>query len=128
MKLVINASPLIFLAKVDAINLLSDCFDAILTLPAVVAEIGALRLPSFINVTLIRNSKVFARRCNNGSPNGTGKLQAGRGIHPVLYVFSVRVQPTMFKSFQTGRMPRPAGCRCGNALLGRGARKANRSG
>ncbi|MBK1646677.1 DUF3368 domain-containing protein [Thiocapsa imhoffii] len=51
MKLVINASPLIFLAKVDALTLLPDCFEALLIPQAVVAEIGALPLPSFIRVT-----------------------------------------------------------------------------
>ncbi|TCT22219.1 DUF3368 domain-containing protein [Thiobaca trueperi] len=71
MKLVINASPLIFLAKVDALNLLSDCFDAILTPPAVVAEIGALRLPSFINVTALSEiGSAFVR-------GAIGSLHAG---------------------------------------------------
>jgi len=50
MKLVVNASPLIFLSKVDSLSLLQACFEAILVPPAVVAE-TRLRLPTYIRVT-----------------------------------------------------------------------------
>jgi len=38
MRLVINASPLIFLSKVDSLAVLPGCFAEILVPPAVVAE------------------------------------------------------------------------------------------
>ncbi len=47
MRLVSNASPLIFLTKIDAIGLLPQCFQQILVPPAVMAEVGA-NLPDFI--------------------------------------------------------------------------------
>jgi predicted nucleic acid-binding protein len=47
MKLVSNASPLIFLAKVDLLGLLEPCFDQTLVPAGVVAEI-AMDLPDFI--------------------------------------------------------------------------------
>jgi predicted nucleic acid-binding protein len=47
MKLVSNASPLIFLAKIDLIELLQHCFHQTLVPPAVVAEVGS-DLPGFI--------------------------------------------------------------------------------
>jgi len=48
MRLVVNASPLIFLAKVDALSLLPGCFAEILVPPAVVAEVRDLVLPASI--------------------------------------------------------------------------------
>lgn len=50
MKLVVNASPLIFLSKIDSLSLLQACFEEILVPPAVVAE-TRLRLPTYIRVT-----------------------------------------------------------------------------
>jgi predicted nucleic acid-binding protein len=50
MRLVVNASPLIFLAKVGTLSLLNDCFEEILTPPAIVSEVGTLRLPEFVRV------------------------------------------------------------------------------
>lgn len=47
MRLVINAGPLIFLAKIDLLSLLRNCFSQVLVPPAVVAETG-LNLPDFI--------------------------------------------------------------------------------
>jgi len=49
-RLVVNASPLIFLDKVDGLSLLCDCFEEILVPPAVASEIGALRLPDSIRI------------------------------------------------------------------------------
>ncbi|MCU0836313.1 MAG: DUF3368 domain-containing protein [Chromatiaceae bacterium] len=50
MKLVTDASPLIFLAKIDGLALLEGCFAEVLVPPAVVAE-ARLRLPDFIRRT-----------------------------------------------------------------------------
>lgn len=47
MRLVANASPLIFLTKIDLLPLLRSCFSQVLAPPAVVAETG-LDLPDFI--------------------------------------------------------------------------------
>jgi predicted nucleic acid-binding protein len=46
-RIVSNASPLIFLAKIDALGLLQQCFSHVLAPPAVFAETG-LDLPDFI--------------------------------------------------------------------------------
>lgn len=50
MKLVTDASPLIFLAKIDGLALLEACFAEVLVPPAVVEE-ARLRLPDFIRRT-----------------------------------------------------------------------------
>ncbi len=71
MTLVINASPLIFLSKVDRLFLLRDCFEVTLTPPAVVAEIGTVRLPAFIQITpLSEIGSAFVR-------GALGSLHAG---------------------------------------------------
>lgn len=49
MRLVINASPLIFLSKVGSLTVLPGCFSEILVPPAVVAE-ARLILPPFVQV------------------------------------------------------------------------------
>lgn len=53
MRLVTNASPWIFLAKVDLLSLLPSCFSQVLAPPAVVAETG-LDLPYFIECRTFR--------------------------------------------------------------------------
>lgn len=50
MRLVTNTSPLIFLAKIDALPLLHDCFAEILAPPAVGKE-TRLSLPPFVRRT-----------------------------------------------------------------------------
>ena len=47
MRIVTNASPLIFLTKIDSLGLLQLCFSGVLVPPAVVAETG-LDLPDFV--------------------------------------------------------------------------------
>lgn len=47
MKLVSNASPLIFLTKIDALGWLQQCFQPTIVPSAVVAEVG-MELPDFI--------------------------------------------------------------------------------
>ena len=47
MRIVTNASPLIFLAKIDSLGLLQRCFARVLVPPAVVVE-TRLELPDFI--------------------------------------------------------------------------------
>ncbi|MBK1630227.1 hypothetical protein CKO31_05600 [Thiohalocapsa halophila] len=47
MKIVTNASPLIFLSKIDSLGLLQQCFSDVLAPPAVLAETG-LKLPDFV--------------------------------------------------------------------------------
>lgn len=49
MKLVLNTSPIIFLSKIDCLNLLADCADSIITPSAVVDELQEYNLPAFIN-------------------------------------------------------------------------------
>jgi predicted nucleic acid-binding protein len=46
-RIVTNASPVIFLTKIDSLGLLQQCFSRVLVPPAVVAETG-LDLPDFI--------------------------------------------------------------------------------
>ena len=71
MTLVVNASPLIFLSKVDALALLPGCFTKILVPPAVVKEIGNLPLPPFIrSVELSAESKAYIQ-------GAMGRLHAG---------------------------------------------------
>ena len=47
MRIVTNASPLIFLMKIDSLGLLQGCFSQVLVPPAVLAETG-LDFPDFI--------------------------------------------------------------------------------
>lgn len=61
MRLVTNASPWIFLAKIDCLSLLPTCFSQVLAPPAVVAETG-LDLPDFIECrTLSEVGDAFVR-------------------------------------------------------------------
>lgn len=53
MKVVSNASPLIFLSKLGELNLLAQCFDEVHIPLAVRAEIGDLDLPNFVQITPI---------------------------------------------------------------------------
>jgi len=48
MKVVTNTSPLIFLSKLDALELLTECFSSITTPNAVINELKGLDLPEFI--------------------------------------------------------------------------------
>jgi predicted nucleic acid-binding protein len=50
MKLVSNTSPLIFLGKLDALPLLSECFAEVYIPQAVQHELGDLNLPGTIRV------------------------------------------------------------------------------
>lgn len=71
MKLVVNASPLIFLDKVGGMPLLCDCFEEILVPPAVVSEIGTLRLPERIRAKALSTAgSAFVR-------GAVGSLHAG---------------------------------------------------
>lgn len=47
MRLVTNTSPLIFLAKIDALSLLQECFSDVLAPPSVLEE-SRLNLPGFV--------------------------------------------------------------------------------
>lgn len=53
MKVVSNASPIIFLSKLGELDLLQQCFDEVHIPEAVKTEIGAIALPDFIQVTSI---------------------------------------------------------------------------
>ncbi len=53
MNVVSNASPIIFLSKLDALDLLQQCFNKIEIPQAVSQEIGELALPSYITITPI---------------------------------------------------------------------------
>ncbi len=53
MKVVSNTSPLIFLAKLQALPLLHQCFDEIYISQAVQRELGDLTLPKTIQCTAI---------------------------------------------------------------------------
>ncbi len=71
MKLVVNASPLIFLDKVGGLPLLCDCFEKTLVPPAVVSEIGTLRLPQQLRVKALSTAgSAFVR-------GAVGSLHAG---------------------------------------------------
>lgn len=52
-KVVSNASPLIFLSKLGELDLLSRCFEDVHIPRAVKAEVGDLVLPGFIQITAI---------------------------------------------------------------------------
>jgi len=56
MKLVSNASPIIFLSKLNAANLLTDCFESIFIPEAVQSELGNLAIPSSIQTQNISPS------------------------------------------------------------------------
>lgn len=53
MKVVSNASPIIFLSKLDALDLLPQCFNKIEVPVAVNQELGELALPPYITITPI---------------------------------------------------------------------------
>jgi predicted nucleic acid-binding protein len=60
-RLVINASPLIFLSKVDSLAVLPGCFSEILVPPAVVAEVRLI-LPPFVQLAEVSDlGKAFVR-------------------------------------------------------------------
>ena len=56
MKVVSNASPIIFLSKINAANLLSDSFESVLIPEAVRFELGSLTLHSGIQTKKISTS------------------------------------------------------------------------
>jgi predicted nucleic acid-binding protein len=53
MRVVSNASPLIFLSKLEAVDLLSHCFSSVTIPEAVKSEVGAIYLPESIGVTAV---------------------------------------------------------------------------
>jgi predicted nucleic acid-binding protein len=53
MKVVSNTSPLLFLSKIDALELLNQCFHEIFVPQAVVVELGNLILPSYIKTVAL---------------------------------------------------------------------------
>lgn len=71
MRVVSNASPLIFLSKLGELDLLAQCFADISIPQAVQAEVGDLPLPTFVQVKTISE---FGRHYVSGS---LGALHAG---------------------------------------------------
>ncbi len=53
MKVVSNTSPIIFLSKIEALDLLPQCFDQVMIPPSVSNELGDLLLPKYIQYTKI---------------------------------------------------------------------------
>lgn len=53
MKVVSNASPLIFLSKLEAVDLLNECFSSVAIPKAVRSEVGNISLPESINVSAV---------------------------------------------------------------------------
>jgi predicted nucleic acid-binding protein len=53
MKVVSNTSPIIFLSKIEALDLLPQCFDQVMIPPSVSNELGDLLLPEYIQYTKI---------------------------------------------------------------------------
>ncbi len=71
MRLVVNASPLIFLSKVDTLVMLPALFSEILIPPTVITEIGGLPLPPFVRpATLSAEGNAYVR-------GAVGRLHAG---------------------------------------------------
>jgi len=71
MTVISNTSPLIFLAKVEALRLLPQCFDRIMVPHAVVKELGNFSLPSYIQPAMISPiGKAFVK-------GAIGRLHAG---------------------------------------------------
>lgn len=71
MRLVVNASPLIFLSKVDTLVMLPALFSEILVPPTVINEIGGLPLPPFVRpATLSAEGNAYVR-------GAVGRLHAG---------------------------------------------------
>lgn len=66
-----NASPIIFLSKLGALDLLAQCFDEVRIPVAVKAEIGDVALPEFIQITAISE---FGQHYVSGA---IGALHAG---------------------------------------------------
>ena len=50
MKIVLNTSPIIFLSKINSLELLTDCINDIYTPEAVIHELHEYKLPDFIKV------------------------------------------------------------------------------
>jgi predicted nucleic acid-binding protein len=65
-KIVLNTSPIIFLSKIDCLELLTGCFDDKVTPTAVVHELHEYTLPEFIKVRSL-------------SPIGTAYVQGALG-------------------------------------------------
>ena len=62
MKIVLNASPIIFFSKIDSINFLADCIDEVYVPKRVVDELCEYELPSFIKVhTLSKTGAAYVR-------------------------------------------------------------------
>jgi predicted nucleic acid-binding protein len=53
MKVVSNTSPIIFLSKIEALDLLPQCFDQVMIPPAVLNELSDLLPPKYIEPTSI---------------------------------------------------------------------------
>jgi len=66
-----NASPIIFLSKLGAMDLLAQCFDEVHIPVAVKSEIGDVALPQFIQITAISE---FGQHYVSGA---IGTLHAG---------------------------------------------------
>lgn len=71
MRVVSNSSPLIFLGKLDRVELLEDCFASISIPEAVRSELGSQRLPAFVQTFVLS-------KAGQGFVDGAvGRLHAG---------------------------------------------------
>jgi len=71
LKVISNTSPIIFLNKLDALDLLPALFEEVITSEGVVAELDRVDLPSFVQVEpLSKESQVYVN-------NTLGRLHRG---------------------------------------------------
>ncbi len=76
MKVVLNTSPIIFLAKIDALDLLNRCFSELFVPDAVLSELQHLPLPEFIRQAAVSShGKAFVE-------GAMGRLHRGEEVIP----------------------------------------------
>ncbi len=83
MKVVSNTSPLIFLSKLGALDLLNDCFDSVTIPLAVEAELKDLKLPEYISRQSISElGRYYVKGAigslHSGELNGANSRNKGR--------------------------------------------------
>jgi hypothetical protein len=88
-KLVSNASPLIFLTKIDALGWLQQCFQQTIVPPAVVAEVS-MELPDFIEQRSLSDLGAANLQDQATLGNGTG-VGFGRALAERLLQDDARV-------------------------------------
>jgi len=96
MKVVSNTSPLLFLSKIAALELLTQCFHEVLVPQAVVVELGNLSLPSYIKtVTLSPRGTAFVE-------GALGRLHRGE-LEAMVFAQEIKADYVLMDDLQARR-------------------------